>query len=135
MMLTFSLVISFLFAVTPIAHANFINPHLNIKNGDAIPIEAIKSNTLKVYFAPLLNVENISYLLTYTADEIPQGVEGSFDPGKKLAIMKTIFLGTCSQNSCVKHSNIEDLKLEVNFEFKDGSNQIKQYAIDNPFFY
>ncbi len=130
--------LSLLFIVKSPSQANFVNTnfHSNFPQvGDAIPIRAIKNNNLKVYFAPLLRVENISYLLTYDAEGMPQGVQGSFDPGKKLAVMKSIFLGTCSQDVCEEHKDIENLNLEVTFEFKDSSTKTKNYEIDNPFFY
>lgn len=131
------LALTLLFSLTPTTHANYFNPNIqsfypNI--GDAIPLEVIKHNNLKVYFAPLVRVENISYVLTYDAEGVPQGVQGSFDPGKKLTVMKTIFLGTCSQGNCVKHQDIENLELEVTFEFKDGSTETKTYEINDPFF-
>jgi hypothetical protein len=76
-------------------------------------------NEVRINFAMLKDVSKIDYTLTYTANGLPQGVVGSITPDGSMHVSKTIFLGTCSQNSCVYH-NASNIQLEVTTEYKSG---------------
>ncbi|MBI4097133.1 MAG: hypothetical protein HY428_01840 [Candidatus Levybacteria bacterium] len=82
-------------------------------------------NTVNAYFGNLKKVKKVTYTLMYDANGIGQGVEGSFVPGKKKAISKSFYLGTCSGRVCTKHRNINDIRLEVVTKFTNGKSSKK----------
>lgn len=82
-------------------------------------------NTVNAYFGNLKGVKKVTYTLMYDANGIGQGVEGSFAPGKKTAISKSFYLGTCSGKVCTKHRNIKNIQLEVITKFTNNKSAKK----------
>ncbi len=108
-------------AATPNFPSHFRIPHVAGVFGMGIAKKAI----VKVHFAPLLWVKNVSYVLTYDANGIPQGISGSFNPNGKHNISKEFFLGTCSGSVCIKHQNIRNVKIQATFEYIDNTSETK----------
>lgn len=108
-------------AATPNLPAHFRIPHVAGVFGMGVAKKAI----VKVHFAPLLWVKNVSYVLTYDANGIPQGISGSFNPNGKSNVSKEFFLGTCSGSVCIKHEKIKNVKIQATFEYTDNTTETK----------
>lgn len=98
---------------------------------DAIPVYLKFQNRTRIYFAPLISVKNVSYVLSYKSNGVDQGVAGSFTPGKNVVVIRDIPMETCSGNVCVKHKNVSNIKLVVTFEYKDNSTSTKTYNVNS----
>lgn len=83
------------------------------------------TNSVNAYFGNMKNVSKITYTLMYEGNGIGQGVVGSFAPGKKTSLSKSLFLGTCSGRVCVRHKNIKNVQLEVVAKYKNGKSSKK----------
>ncbi len=108
-------------AATPHLPVGFRIPHVANVYGMGVARKAI----VKVHFAPLLWVKDVSYVLTYDANGIPQGVSGSFNPNGKHNISKEFYLGTCSGNVCIKHEKIKNVKIQATFKYTDNTSETK----------
>lgn len=103
-------------------HIPFKIPH----TADVPGIANSRTGKIKVYFSPVKWVKNITYMITYNSDGVPQGISGSFDPNGKLIVIKDFFMGTCSGTECVKHKKITKVKVEATFEYNDGVTKTKK---------
>lgn len=126
------------FAGALVVGLNFVNPTLPVKSAYAVnensfanPVFIKLKSIVRVQFVRVNNVKKVSYVSTYTYNNIPQGVSGSFNPNGKNTVQKDIFLGTCSQNVCIKHFSASNIQLEVTFEYKNGSQITKTYNVKN----
>ena len=78
-----------------------------------------------------LNLANsITYTLTYTANDVPQGAQGTITPalGENSTIREVLF-GTCSKNVCTYHQNITNARLEIVSKLKTGRIIVKPYLL------
>ena len=86
------------------------------------------------YLALLLTLTNldqaqdVSYLLTYQAAGVGQGVEGSHDPTLGNTQKELVF-GTCSASVCTYHQNITDMIFQAAIDLKDGRTLTRKYQI------
>lgn len=128
-----TLLIAILFAITTpsLTHAAHLSFKPKLYLAQAVAINFSWKNTINTRFLLLKNVKNVSYMLTYNTNGVPEGVMGNFDPNGRNQVSKNIFLGTCSANSCVKHKNIKDIKMEVVFTYKDNRTETKTYNISS----
>jgi hypothetical protein len=54
---------------------------------------------------------------------------GNFAPGKKTAVSKNIYLGTCSGRVCTPHRNIKNIQLEAVMKYINGKSSSKTIKI------
>lgn len=95
----------------------------------SVHLELIRKSTLLLRFNKLNDVTRIDYVLTYTANGVPQGVVGSvIPPHRRNNATRQIFLGTCSQNSCIKH-DAKNINLEVTTKYKNGQTITTTYTL------
>jgi hypothetical protein len=73
--------------------------------------------------------DSLSYSLTYTADSVAQGIEGSHDPALGNTQKELVF-GTCSGIDCTYHQNITDMFFEIKFNLTDGRLLTRKYQIN-----
>jgi hypothetical protein len=92
-------------------------------------VQVKTKNVVRVNFSNLRSVKNISYMLTYTGSGVGQGVSGTLAPGKKVSLSRDLFLGTCSKNVCVKHTNAKNIKLKVTINYVNNTSSTKTYNI------
>lgn len=85
-------------------------------------------NSVIATFTNLKGIKSVSYDLTYTGNNIPQGVSGNLIMGKP-SIKKEIFLGTCSSRTCVKQRNIKNIKLNARFTLSNNSQKTKTLKV------
>lgn len=86
-------------------------------------------NIVRASFGNLKGIKSVSYTLFYQANGVGQGVVGTLTPGKKTALSKDLYLGTCSSKVCTKHKNIKNLQLEVKTKFTNGKSTTKIYKV------
>lgn len=126
--ISFFLSLAILLNVTPASFAasgdivQFRIPHV----ADAKGFASSRTSIVEVYFTPLKWVKKVNYVLTYSANGIPQGVAGSFDPNGKMTVKREFFLGTCSGNVCTKNKNVSKIKITTTFEYIDGFVKTRQ---------
>lgn len=94
----------------------------------AITVLNLNHTNLKTTFLLVKKATEISYTLTYEANGIPQGVDGTISPNGKNTVTKNITLGTCSSGSCVSHTKIKKMKLTVIYHFP-GKTITKTYSV------
>lgn len=101
-----------------------------------LPIPNGLKNTLYLKFEAesFDNISTISYLLTYNSSltSIVRSAQGTINPSANhvvkdtstglLAITRSIFLGTCSQNVCTADTNTNSFKITVTVSYKDGTS-------------
>lgn len=101
-----------------------------------LPIPNGLKNTLYLKFEAdsFDDITTISYLLTYNSSltSIVRSAQGSLNPSANhivkdastglLAITRSIFLGTCSQNVCTADTNTNSFKITVTVSYKDGTS-------------
>lgn len=76
----------------------------------------------------LTQAKSISYLLTYQADGVGQGAEGSHDPAVGNTQKELVF-GTCSANICTYHQNLSDILFQATIGLTDGRTLTRKYKI------
>ena len=76
----------------------------------------------------LTQARSLSYLLTYQAGDVGQGVDGSHDPALGNTQKELVF-GTCSGTVCTYHQNISDMRFQATIGLKDGRTLIRKYQI------
>jgi len=79
-------------------------------------------------FANLSIANSVSYLLTYNANGIPQGVGGTISTEGD-ATSRTLYFGTCSKGVCTAHRNITGMKLQITSNLKSGKKVIKTFRV------
>ncbi len=72
--------------------------------------------------------KTLSYLLTYDAAGVGQGVEGSHDPALGNTQKELVF-GTCSAGVCTYHQSITDMLFQATIDLKDGRTLTRKYQI------
>lgn len=88
-----------------------------------------RTNAVSAYFGNLKGVKSVSYTLMYESNGVGQGAMGSFTPGKKPAISKSIYLGTCSGKVCTPHRNIKNIRLEATVKYTNGKSASKTIKV------
>lgn len=86
-------------------------------------------NVVRAYFGGLKGVKRVNYTLMYEVGGVGQGVIGGFSPGKKTAISKDIYLGTCSGRVCTPHWNVKNIRLEAAVQYTNGKSSTKTVKI------
>lgn len=81
-----------------------------------------------VNFYNLRSTKQISYILTYNANGIPQGVQGSVLPSAG-STQRELLFGTCSKNVCTYHYGITEMRLVVTTTLRSGRTSTKSYRI------
>lgn len=85
--------------------------------------------------AVLINLANlnkaisITYSLTYTANGIAHGAQGTVSPAGETSTTRELLFGTCSKNVCTYHYNITNARLEIKSKLKNGIITIKPYRL------
>lgn len=87
-----------------------------------------KKAVVVIHFQQLKDVIKTDYVLTYTSNNITQGAVGTVTANGKLQEKREIFLGTCSNNNCIKH-NPKNMKLTLTTKYKSGKIITSQYSI------
>ncbi|OIN89221.1 hypothetical protein COW80_05000 [Candidatus Beckwithbacteria bacterium CG22_combo_CG10-13_8_21_14_all_01_47_9] len=72
--------------------------------------------------------KSLSYLLTYQAGEVGQGVDGSHDPALGNTQKELVF-GTCSGNVCTYHQNLSEMIFRATIGLNDGRTLTRKYQI------
>lgn len=81
-------------------------------------------------FYALPGVAKFDYVLSYSANGIPQGVVGSFVAAGQND-SRDLYFGTCSKGVCTPHYGITGATLTITATMKGGATYIKRYAIKN----
>lgn len=84
---------------------------------------------LLVNFTGLSKAKSVMYTLSYTSNGIEQGISGILDSGGKNNLSRELLFGTCSSGVCRYHTNIKNMKFEVNSELTSGKSVIKRFRI------
>ena len=87
-----------------------------------------ETNSVIVSFSNLSSVQSLTYMLSYTANGIEQGVGGSITP-KGVTDSRDLYLGTCSHGVCTPHYNIKNAKLTITTTLSSGATHVKLYRI------
>jgi hypothetical protein len=88
------------------------------------------NHSVIVTFYALSGVAKFDYTLSYTANGIPQGVIGSFNPSGANNT-RDLYFGTCSKGVCTPHYGITNASLTVTTTMTGGATYIKRYVIKN----
>lgn len=83
---------------------------------------------LLVSFGDFGNVVSATYSLTYTANGIPQGIEGTVTPDTAGGQRELLF-GTCSHGVCRYHDDISNARLVIDSKLSSGLVIRKPYRI------
>lgn len=81
-------------------------------------------------FYALAGVSKFDYVLSYSANGIPQGVVGSFVPNGATE-SRDLYFGTCSKGVCTPHYGITGASLTITTTMKNGATYIKRYTLKN----
>ena len=76
----------------------------------------------------MAKAKTVTYNLTYLADNIGQGIEGTYSASLGNAQKELVF-GTCSKDVCVYDKNITNMILEVKTALKTGKTLVQKYQI------
>lgn len=80
-------------------------------------------------FYAIAGVAKFDYVLSYSANGIPQGVVGSFVPSGNES--RDLYFGTCSKGVCTPHYGITNATLTITATTTNGATYIKRYVIKN----
>ncbi len=81
-------------------------------------------------FYAIPGVSKFNYVLSYSANGIPQGVVGSFvTSGTNDS--RDLYFGTCSKGVCTPHYGISGATLTITATTTGGATYIKRYVIKN----
>lgn len=75
------------------------------------------------------HADSLSYSLTYTAGEVPQGIDSYHTPSDGNTQKELVF-GTCSGSDCTYHQDITDMTFTLVVELKSGQTLTKKYQIN-----
>ena len=81
-------------------------------------------------FYALRGVAKFDYVLSYSANGIPQGVVGAFVPSGSND-SRDLYFGTCSKGVCTPHYGITKASLTITATTTGGATYIKRYVIKN----
>lgn len=87
------------------------------------------TNSIIVNFFNLTKAKKISYVLSYTANGIAQGVVGTITPTGQASDSRDLYFGTCSKRVCTPHYNIKNATLTVTTTRTSGATNEKRYRI------
>lgn len=113
----------------------FFTPSVSLVSAKSVSVIAISGqyikrvNSVRAYFGNLKGVKTISYTLMYEGNGVGQGVMGTVSPGKKTAVSKDIYLGTCSARVCTPQRNIKNIQLEIVANYTTGKSTAKTIKI------
>jgi hypothetical protein len=82
-------------------------------------------------FYALAGVSKFDYVLSYSANGIPQGVVGSFVRTGSGNESRDLYFGTCSKGVCTPHYGITNATLTITATTTNGATYIKRYVIKN----
>lgn len=104
-----------------------------VASSAALPQTSLKlrgdRQALLLILTSLSKAESLSYLLTYQAAGVGQGVEGSHDPALGNTQKELVF-GTCSGNVCTYHQDLSDMLFQATIGLKDGRTLTRKYQIN-----
>lgn len=81
-------------------------------------------------FYAIPGVSKFDYILSYSANGIPQGVVGAFVPSGSND-SRDLYFGTCSKGVCTPHYGITGASLTITATTTGGATYIKRYVIKN----
>src|SRR5450759_5319286 len=81
-------------------------------------------------FYAIPGVSKFDYILSYSANGIPQGVVGAFVPSGSNT-SRDLYFGTCSKGVCTPHYGITGASLTITATTTGGATYIKRYVIKN----
>ena len=81
-------------------------------------------------FYALAGVSKFDYVLSYSANGIPQGVVGLFVPSGGNE-SRDLYFGTCSKGVCTPHYGITGAALTITATTTGGATYIKRYILKN----
>ena len=84
---------------------------------------------LLAYFSNLQNAKSVSYQLAYTTNGQEEGAGGSLTLDGGTTATRELLFGTCSKNVCRYHTNITNMRFEVNYTLTNGKKYLKRYRI------
>lgn len=84
---------------------------------------------LLLSFNNFSGIDSVSYLFTYNANSIPQGVGGSINASNNPTAERTLLFGTCSTSVCTYHYNLTNAKLTLTAKYTNGTTRTKLYRI------
>lgn len=87
------------------------------------------TNSVILSLFNLGQVKKVNYVLSYTANGIPQGAMGSIAVSGQTSDSRDLYFGTCSKGVCTPHYNITNAALTVTVNFNNGSSFIKRYRM------
>lgn len=82
-----------------------------------------------INFSNINLANSITYTLSYTANGIDQGAQGTITPAGESSTTRELLFGTCSKNVCTYHYNIVGAKLEIRSKLKSGTTTLKSYRL------
>ncbi|MCX6794353.1 MAG: hypothetical protein NTY06_04610 [Candidatus Gottesmanbacteria bacterium] len=82
-------------------------------------------------FYKLAGVAKFDYVLSYSANGIPQGVVGSFASTGSGSETRDLYFGTCSKGVCTPHYGITNAALTITATMTNGATYIKRYVLKN----
>lgn len=88
------------------------------------------THSVVVTFYAIPRVVKYDYMLSYSANGIPQGVVGAFSPAGQND-SRDLYFGTCSKGVCTPHYGITNASLTVTATLKGGATYIKRYVLKN----
>lgn len=89
------------------------------------------TNSVVVSFNAKSNIQKFSYVLSYTANGIPQGVVGTFIPSGAGSESRDLYFGTCSHGVCTPHYGITGASLTITTTLTGGATYIKRFVLKN----
>jgi len=89
-----------------------------------------ETHSVVATFYAVPGVAKFDYVLSYSANGIPQGVVGSFLPGGTND-SRDLYFGTCSKGVCTPHYGITGASLTITATTTGGATYIKRYVIKN----
>lgn len=87
------------------------------------------TNSVILSLYNLNQVNKISYVLSYSANGIPQGAMGSIATSGQTSDSRDLYFGTCSKGVCTPHYNITNANLTVTVNLNSGGSFIKRYRM------
>lgn len=86
------------------------------------------TNSIVLSLFNLNKAKKVSYILSYTANGIDQGVVGAITPNGTTD-SRDLYFGTCSKGVCTAHYNITNATLTVTTTLSSGGITTKRYRI------
>lgn len=87
-----------------------------------------ETHSIVATFYSVAGVAKFDYVLSYSANGIPQGVVGAFAPAGGNE-SRDLYFGTCSKGVCTPHYGITNATLTITATTTSGASYIKRYVI------